>query len=128
MQPVAPPFPDYVPGSEHPPSPGYMPGSEHPPSPVEIPYIPEPEYPEYFVPSDAEAPLEDQYLPIDASPTVASPGYTRLRRARKTVRLEPPMLASIEACITRHAALLSPPLPVSSLPLPLPSPLTTGPT
>nr|GFC09317.1 hypothetical protein [Tanacetum cinerariifolium] len=44
------------------------------------------------------------------------------------VRLEPPMLASIEACITRHAALLSPPLPVSSLPLPLPSPLTTGPT
>nr|GFA07161.1 hypothetical protein [Tanacetum cinerariifolium] len=75
MQPVAPPSPDYVPGTEHPPSPDYVPGPEHPPSPVEIPYVPEPEYPEYLVPSDAEAPLEDQPLPIDALPVVASPGY-----------------------------------------------------
>nr|GEV21422.1 retrotransposon protein, putative, Ty3-gypsy subclass [Tanacetum cinerariifolium] len=51
--PVAPPSPDYVPGPEHPPSPDYVPGPEHPPSPVEIPYP----------------------LPVDASPTVASPGY-----------------------------------------------------
>ncbi|GKD02251.1 hypothetical protein Tco_1177225 [Tanacetum coccineum] len=63
MQPVAPPSPDYVPGPEH------------PPSPVEVPYVPEPEYPEYLVPSDAEAPLEDQPLPADASPTALSPGY-----------------------------------------------------
>ncbi|GJQ99659.1 hypothetical protein Tco_0522644 [Tanacetum coccineum] len=75
MQPVAPPSPDYVPGPEHPPSPDYVPGPEHPPSPVEVPYVPEPEYPEYLVPSNAEAPLEDQPLPADASPTALSPGY-----------------------------------------------------
>nr|GEY29438.1 hypothetical protein [Tanacetum cinerariifolium] len=75
MQPVAPPSPDYVPGPEHPPSLDYMPGPEHPPSPVEIPYVTELEYPEYLVPSDVEAPLEDQPLPADASPTAASPGY-----------------------------------------------------
>ncbi|GJV64120.1 hypothetical protein Tco_1474948 [Tanacetum coccineum] len=63
MQPVAPPSPDYVPGPEH------------PPSPVEVPYIPEPEYPEYLVPSDDEAPMEDQPLPADASPIALSPGY-----------------------------------------------------
>ncbi|GKG20296.1 hypothetical protein Tco_0380097, partial [Tanacetum coccineum] len=56
MQPVAPPSPDYVPGPEH------------PPSPIEIPYVPEPEYPEYLVPSEDEAPMEDQPLPADASP------------------------------------------------------------
>nr|GEV82606.1 putative reverse transcriptase domain-containing protein [Tanacetum cinerariifolium] len=202
MQPVAPPSLDYVPGPEHPPSPDYMPGPEHPPSPIEIPYVPEPEYPEYLVPSDAEAPLEDQPLPADASSTATSPDYVANfnsdedpeedhtdypddrgdgddkpsdnenddddtddedeepfkdeeddkeeeeehlaladssvpiidpvlpvgdTKARKTVRLESPMLASIEACIARHAALLSPPLPVLSPPLPLPSPLTTSP-
>ncbi|GJS47643.1 hypothetical protein Tco_0597764 [Tanacetum coccineum] len=47
----------------------------HPPSPVEVPYVPEPEYPKYLVPSDVEAPLEDQPLPADASPTALSPGY-----------------------------------------------------
>ncbi|GJS14106.1 hypothetical protein Tco_0408578 [Tanacetum coccineum] len=31
--------------------------------------------PDYFAPSDAEAPLEDQPLPVDASPTALSPGY-----------------------------------------------------
>ncbi|GJT15765.1 hypothetical protein Tco_0874471 [Tanacetum coccineum] len=75
MQPVALPSPDYVPGPEHPPSPDYVPGPEHPPSPVEVPYVPEPEYPEYLVPSDVEAPLEDQPLPIHASPTALSPVY-----------------------------------------------------
>ncbi|GJX08678.1 hypothetical protein Tco_0196610 [Tanacetum coccineum] len=164
-------------GPEHPPSPDYVPGPEHPPSPIEVPYVPEPEYPEYLVPSDAEAPLEDQPLPADASPTALSPGYvadsdpdedpeedpeedhvdypadggeafetdesaltprspqtkvpfsqTRLRRAQKTVRLEPPMSASMEARIAEHAAALTSPLPVSSPPLLLPSPLTTSPT
>nr|GFC06192.1 hypothetical protein [Tanacetum cinerariifolium] len=38
------------------------------------------------------------------------------------------MSASIEACIAKHDALLSPPLPVPSPPLPLSSPLTTSPT
>nr|GEV98810.1 putative reverse transcriptase domain-containing protein [Tanacetum cinerariifolium] len=46
--------------------------------------------------------------------------------AWKTVRPEPPMSASMEACIARHAALPSPPLLVLSLPLPLPSLLTTS--
>ncbi|GKD74045.1 hypothetical protein Tco_1332327, partial [Tanacetum coccineum] len=75
MQPVAPPSPDYVPGPEHPPSPDYVPDPKHPPSPVEVSYVPEPEYPGYLVPSDNEAPLEDQPLPVDASPTALSPGY-----------------------------------------------------
>ncbi|GKG53755.1 hypothetical protein Tco_0555155, partial [Tanacetum coccineum] len=35
----------------------------------------EPEYPEYLVPSDAEALIDDQPLPDDASPTALSPGY-----------------------------------------------------
>ncbi|GKD04712.1 hypothetical protein Tco_1179686 [Tanacetum coccineum] len=227
MQLVAPPSPDYVPGPEHPPTLDYMPGPEHPPSRVDVPYVPEPEYPEYLAPSDAEAPLEYQPLPADTSPTALSPGYvadfdpdkdlkedpeedhtnyladggdgddepsdddddtddedgepfedkeedehlalanssaipiidlvpsardieafetdesaptprspqtkvpfaqTRLRRARKTVRLELPMSASIEARIAEHAAAPTPPLPVASPALPLPSPLTTSPT
>ncbi|GKE73792.1 hypothetical protein Tco_1535833, partial [Tanacetum coccineum] len=233
MQPVAPPSPDYVLGPEHPISSNYVPGHEHPPSPVDAPYVPEPEYPEYLAPSDAEAPLEDQPLHVDASPTALSPGYvadsdldedpeedpkddhtdypadggdgddepsddddddddiddedeepfgdedddeeeeeyltpadsyaipivdpvpsagdteafetdesaptprspqtkvpfahTRLRRVRKTVRLEPPMSASMEARIAEHAAAPTSPLPVASPPLPLPSPLTTSP-
>ncbi|GJS72747.1 hypothetical protein Tco_0064503 [Tanacetum coccineum] len=75
MQPVASPSPDYVPGPEHPPSPDYVPNPEHPPSHVEVPYIPEPESPEYLVPFDARAPLEDQPLPVDASPIALSPCY-----------------------------------------------------
>nr|GFD21858.1 hypothetical protein [Tanacetum cinerariifolium] len=45
MQPIALPFPDYL------------------------------EYPEYLAPSDDLAPLEDQPLPVDASPIAASPDY-----------------------------------------------------
>ncbi|GJS69143.1 hypothetical protein Tco_0701984, partial [Tanacetum coccineum] len=54
------------------PSPDYEPGPEHPPSPD---YVPGPEYPEYLVPSDDEVPIEDQPLPVDASPRTLSPGY-----------------------------------------------------
>ncbi|GJS04177.1 putative reverse transcriptase domain-containing protein [Tanacetum coccineum] len=68
----APPSPHYVPGPEHPPSPDYVPGPEHPPSPD---YVLELEYLEYLVPSDAEVPIEDQPLPVDASPTALSLGY-----------------------------------------------------
>nr|GEX79919.1 hypothetical protein [Tanacetum cinerariifolium] len=70
---------------------------------------------------------EEHPAPTDSS-TVPIVDHTRLRRARKTVKPEPPMLASMEACIARHATLPSPPLLVPSLPLPLPSPLTTSPT
>ncbi|GKB90109.1 hypothetical protein Tco_0962381, partial [Tanacetum coccineum] len=75
MQPIAPLSPDYVPGPEHPPSHNYVSGPEHPPSPIDVQYVSGPEYPEYLAPSDAEAPLEDQPLPTDASPTALSPGY-----------------------------------------------------
>nr|GFA83973.1 hypothetical protein [Tanacetum cinerariifolium] len=75
IQPVAPPSPDYVSGPENPPSPDYLPDPEHPPSATEAPYVPDPEYPEYLAPSDDEAPLEDQPLPVDASPIAASPDY-----------------------------------------------------
>ncbi|GKE78316.1 hypothetical protein Tco_1544436, partial [Tanacetum coccineum] len=75
MQSVAPPSLNYVLGPEHPPSPDYVPGPEHPPSLVEAPYVHELEYPEYLAPSDAEAPLEDQPLPINASHTALSPCY-----------------------------------------------------
>nr|GEU33355.1 hypothetical protein [Tanacetum cinerariifolium] len=56
-------------------SPDYVPGPEHPPLHVEIPYVPEPKYPEYLEPFDDEAPLEDQPLPVDASPITASSDY-----------------------------------------------------
>ncbi|GKE52701.1 hypothetical protein Tco_1487857 [Tanacetum coccineum] len=59
--------------THHPPD--YVPGPERPPSHVYLPYVPEPEYPEYLVPSDDEAPMEDQPLPDDASPVALSPGY-----------------------------------------------------
>ncbi|GJV57519.1 hypothetical protein Tco_1458524 [Tanacetum coccineum] len=68
----APPSPDYLSGPEHPPSPDYVPGPEHPPAPD---YVPGPEYPKYLVPSADEVPIEDQPLPVDASPTALSPGY-----------------------------------------------------
>ncbi|GKD08683.1 hypothetical protein Tco_1188368 [Tanacetum coccineum] len=80
------PSSDYVPGPEHPPSLDYVPGPEHPPSPDYVPglkepeqapllpnYVPEPEYPEYLVPSDAEVPIRDQS--DDASPTALSSSY-----------------------------------------------------
>ncbi|GJW70343.1 hypothetical protein Tco_0127260 [Tanacetum coccineum] len=57
------------------PSSDYAPGPKHPPSPVEVLYVPEPEYHEYLVPSDDEAPMEEQPLPADASPVALSPGY-----------------------------------------------------
>ncbi|GKG57996.1 hypothetical protein Tco_0589607, partial [Tanacetum coccineum] len=38
-------------------------------------YVLEPEYPKYLVPSDAEAPIEDQALPYNALPTALLPGY-----------------------------------------------------
>nr|GEX49114.1 hypothetical protein [Tanacetum cinerariifolium] len=43
-----------------------------PPSSV---YVPETEYPEYLVPLEDEARMEDQPLPADASPVALSPGY-----------------------------------------------------
>nr|GEZ15805.1 hypothetical protein [Tanacetum cinerariifolium] len=67
-------------------------------------------------------------VPNEHSPATSRRRKTRLRRARNTVRLKPPMSASMEACIARHAAVLTPSLLVPSPLLPLPSPLTSSPT
>nr|GEW33333.1 reverse transcriptase domain-containing protein [Tanacetum cinerariifolium] len=77
---------------------------------------------------ETEALEADEPTHAPGSPISIPFSQTRLRRARKIVRPEPPMSASMEACIARQAALLPPPLLVPSLPLPLPSPLTTSPT
>nr|GFC92014.1 hypothetical protein [Tanacetum cinerariifolium] len=77
---------------------------------------------------EAEALEPDEPIHAPRSPISIPLSQTRLRKARKTVRPEPPMSASMEASIARQAALLSPPLPIPSPPLPLPSPLTTSPT
>ncbi|GKE18286.1 hypothetical protein Tco_1425863 [Tanacetum coccineum] len=72
----APPSSDYVPGLEHPPSPDYVLGPKEPEQEKLSPdYVPELKYPEYLVPFDAEAPIEDHPLPYDASPIALSPGY-----------------------------------------------------
>ncbi|GKF28610.1 hypothetical protein Tco_0094952, partial [Tanacetum coccineum] len=84
-----------------------------------------------LVPSagDTEAFETDKSAPIPRSPQTIVPfAQTRLRRVLKTVILEPPMSASMEARIAEYAAALTPPLPITSPPLPLPSPLTTSPT
>nr|GEU87093.1 putative reverse transcriptase domain-containing protein [Tanacetum cinerariifolium] len=75
---------------------------------------------------DTEALKADEPTHAPRSPIIIPVSQTRLRRAHKTVIPEPPLSASMEACIARHAALPSPPLLVPSLPLPLPSPLTTS--
>ncbi|GJW02071.1 hypothetical protein Tco_1560927 [Tanacetum coccineum] len=54
-----------------------------------------------------EEPTEDEEEEEHLAP--ADPSQTRLRRARKTVRLEPPMSASMEARIAEHAAAPIPP-------------------
>ncbi|GJV98296.1 hypothetical protein Tco_1553548, partial [Tanacetum coccineum] len=61
-----PPSPDYVPGPEEP--------EQAPPSPIYVPFVPEPVYPE-FLPEDDVLPVEEQPLPVAASPTTESPGY-----------------------------------------------------
>ncbi|GKB91454.1 hypothetical protein Tco_0963726, partial [Tanacetum coccineum] len=77
---------------------------------------------------DTEAFETDESAPIPRPPQIRIPfTQTHLRRARKTVRPEPPMSASMEARIAEHAAAPTPPLPVAPSPLPLPSPLTTSP-
>nr|GFB66220.1 hypothetical protein [Tanacetum cinerariifolium] len=179
IQPVAPPFPDYVPRPEHPPSPTASPDYVADFDPEEDPEDDQADYladggdgddepsddddddtddedseeepfededddkeeDEHLSPTDSYAvPIVDLVLPardteaLEADEPTHAPGspviipfsQTRLHKARKTVRPELPMSVSMEACIARHAALPSPPLLEPSLPLPLPSPLTTS--
>nr|GFD52874.1 hypothetical protein [Tanacetum cinerariifolium] len=71
---------------------------------------------------DTEALEADEPTHAPGSPISIPISQIRLRRARKTVRPKPPMSASMEACIARQAALPSPPLLVTSLPLPFVKP------
>nr|GEV52678.1 hypothetical protein [Tanacetum cinerariifolium] len=77
---------------------------------------------------DTEALEANEPTHAPRSPIIIPLSQTHLYRARKTFRPEPPILASMEACIARYDALPSPPLLVPSLPLHFPSPLTTSPT
>ncbi|GKA04126.1 hypothetical protein Tco_0676907 [Tanacetum coccineum] len=64
---------------------------------------------------DTEAFETDESAPTPRSPQTKVPfAQTRLRRARKTVRLEPPMSPSIEARIAEYTAAPTPPLPPPS--------------
>ncbi|GKG40756.1 hypothetical protein Tco_0469968, partial [Tanacetum coccineum] len=47
------------------------------------------EYPEYLVPPDAEAPIEDQPLPDDASPTTLSSGYVAASDPEEDPEVDP---------------------------------------
>nr|GFD56099.1 hypothetical protein [Tanacetum cinerariifolium] len=44
-------------------------------APLSLDFVPEPEYLEYLVPSNAEETIKDQPLSDDALPTALSPGY-----------------------------------------------------
>nr|GFA06234.1 hypothetical protein [Tanacetum cinerariifolium] len=137
--PEHPPSPDYVPGPKHPPSPieiPYVPEPEYPeylapfddeepledqPLPADAsPIVVFPDYPfdgDDDDDTDDEDPKEEPFEEGDeeeeehpAPANSSNVPMTRLRRARKTVRPEPPISASMEACIARHAALPLPPL------------------
>ncbi|GKB78466.1 hypothetical protein Tco_0945361 [Tanacetum coccineum] len=58
---------------------------------------------------DTEAFEIDESTPTPRSPQMVPFSQTHLCRARKTVRLEPPMSASMETCIAEHAAAPIPP-------------------
>ncbi|GJZ45725.1 hypothetical protein Tco_0593321 [Tanacetum coccineum] len=78
------------------------------------------------VPSSEETePFEtDESAPTPRSSQTRVPfSQTRLRRARKTVRLEPPMSSSMEARIAEHAVAPTPPSPPPSPLSPWSSPL-----
>nr|GEV36511.1 hypothetical protein [Tanacetum cinerariifolium] len=62
-----PPSLDNVPGPEEP--------EQAPPSPVYLPYVPELVYLEYMPPEDDVFPVEEQPLPIAATPNADSPRY-----------------------------------------------------
>ncbi|GJY76176.1 hypothetical protein Tco_0481292 [Tanacetum coccineum] len=103
-----------------------------------------------MIAGDTKAFETDESAPTPRSPQTKVPfAQTRLCRARKTVRLEPPMSPSMEARIAKYAAaptppspppsplspwtsplpqIPSPPLHVSSPPLPLPPPTVDSPS
>ncbi|GJV66474.1 putative reverse transcriptase domain-containing protein [Tanacetum coccineum] len=75
---------------------------------------------EHLAPADSAAPTPS---PPRSPRTKVSFSQTRLRKARKTVRLEPPMTTSTEALIAEYVSALTPPSPPPSPLLPWSSPL-----
>ncbi|GJT91410.1 hypothetical protein Tco_1080255 [Tanacetum coccineum] len=68
-----------------------------------------------LVPSAGDTKAFDESAPTPRSPQIRIPfAQTRLRKARKTVRLEPPMPLSMEARIAEYAAAPAPPSPPPS--------------
>ncbi|GKE11361.1 hypothetical protein Tco_1414912, partial [Tanacetum coccineum] len=64
---------------------------------------------------DTEAFETDESVSTPRSPQIRMPfAQTRLCRARKTVRLKPPMSPSMEACIAEYVATPTPPSPPQS--------------
>ncbi|GKE38325.1 hypothetical protein Tco_1461730, partial [Tanacetum coccineum] len=73
---------------------------------------------------DTEVVEAEKPAPTPGSPRTKVPfSHTRLRMARKTVRLELPMSQSMEACIAKYVAAPIPPLPPPSPLSPWSSPL-----
>ncbi|GJY22107.1 putative reverse transcriptase domain-containing protein, partial [Tanacetum coccineum] len=67
-----------------------MPGPEEPEqASLSLDNVPEPKYPEYLVPSDTEAPMKDQPLPDDASPTALSLGYVVDSDSKEDLKEDP---------------------------------------
>ncbi|GKC66716.1 hypothetical protein Tco_1099314, partial [Tanacetum coccineum] len=65
---------------------------------------------------DTKAFETDESAPTPRSPQTKVPfAQTRLRRAQKTIRLEPPMSPSMEARIAEYAVVPTPPSPPLSL-------------
>nr|GFB16909.1 hypothetical protein [Tanacetum cinerariifolium] len=110
-------------------SPAYVPDPMELDEHVPI-YVSKPEHPKYHVPSDddmqpSDDDNDDDTDDEDEEPTededdeeeeeehlaLANSSTTCLRRARNIVRLEPPMSASMEACIAEHVI---PPIPPTS--------------
>nr|GFB50115.1 hypothetical protein [Tanacetum cinerariifolium] len=130
-----PPSPDYVPGPEEP---------EHaPPSPVYLPYVPELVYPEYMLPEDDAFPVEEQPLPVAATPTADSPGYIfefdpnedpeeEDKEDPKEDPADYPADSTVVALLVVDHVLseeVTKPLPhIPSPPLPIPSPPLNSPT
>ncbi|GKC95446.1 hypothetical protein Tco_1160888, partial [Tanacetum coccineum] len=146
-RPEHPPSPGYMPGPEHLPSPvdvpyplptdasptalspGYVADFDPDEDPEEDPEEDHTDYPADGRDGDDE-PSDDDDDDDDTDDEDGEPFEDEDddEEVRETVRLEPPMSASMEACIAKHAATPTLPLPVASPPLPLPSSLTTSPT
>nr|GEV65670.1 putative reverse transcriptase domain, ribonuclease H-like domain, aspartic peptidase domain protein [Tanacetum cinerariifolium] len=143
--------PDYVPGPEEPEQapllPNYVPGPEEPeqapPSPVYLPYVSELVYPEYMPPEDDLFLVEEQPLPVAATPSADSPGYIPefdpkgdLEEDDKEDPEEDPADYPADSIIVALPAVdhvpseeVTKPLPqIPSPPLPIPSPPPDNPT